>query len=100
MELLYTPTSPYSRKVRVVAAELDIPLELAKIQRGVAVLAELVPVLRGPLSVGVIAAACALGYLDLRLPAFDWRVAAWQLAAWSDEFADRPSMRSTRHPSG
>jgi glutathione S-transferase len=195
MKLLYTPTSPYSRKVRVVAAELGVLLELEesqphdadslvarrnplvkvptlvtddrevvydspvicelldrqgdaprlhgrdlhswlaamrlqaladgimdatvavrleslrpetkrvdpirqleKVQRGVATLEELETTLRGEVSVGVIAAACALGYLDLRLESFNWRALAPQLAAWFATFSKRTSMRTTRHP--
>ncbi len=49
-----------------------------------------------PLSVGTIALACALGYLDLRL-AGRWRDARPGLVAWLDRFAARvPSFEKTR----
>ena len=39
--------------------------------------------------------ACALGYLDLRQPAFGWRERQPGLAAWYAEVAQRPSMLAT-----
>ena len=45
---------------------------------------------------GSITTACALGYLDFRLPDLDWRKRAPGLAAWYAEFAKRPSMQKTR----
>ena len=54
--------------------------------------------LEGELTVGVIAAACALGYLDLRLPDLGWRTVAPELAAWFADFSQRPSMQATLHP--
>jgi glutathione S-transferase len=46
--------------------------------------------------VGVIAAACALGYLDFRFPEDRWRDGRPRLAAWFERFDERPSMRATR----
>ncbi|MDH0648852.1 glutathione S-transferase [Pseudomonas sp. GD03858] len=43
-------------------------------------------------SIGV---ACALGYLDLRQPEFDWRGQCPGLAAWYAEVSQRPSMVAT-----
>lgn len=51
--------------------------------------------LDGPLDIGVIATACALSYLDFRLPADTWRPLAPGLAEWLDAFAQRPSMQAT-----
>ncbi|MDZ5604087.1 glutathione S-transferase [Pseudomonas sp. RP23018S] len=39
--------------------------------------------------------ACALGYLDLRQPAFGWRERQPGLAAWYAEVSQRPSMLAT-----
>lgn len=47
---------------------------------------------------GRIAAACALGYLDLRFPAENWRAARPTLAAWYARIAQRPAMRATAPP--
>ncbi|MDG3041174.1 glutathione S-transferase [Roseicyclus marinus] len=51
--------------------------------------------LAGPLDMGQIAVACALGYLDLRHGARDWRAGRPALAAWYATFAARPSMAGT-----
>jgi glutathione S-transferase len=42
-----------------------------------------------------IGVACALGYLDLRQPEFDWRGLYPGLAAWYAEVSQRPSMVAT-----
>ena len=47
-------------------------------------------------SVGCLAVACGLGWLDFRFPEWDWRGARPHLAAWYDVFAGRPSMTTTR----
>jgi glutathione S-transferase len=44
---------------------------------------------------GDIALACALAYLDFRLPKIAWRCAHRTLAAWLDEVRRRPSMQAT-----
>ncbi len=51
--------------------------------------------LAGPVDIGHIALACALGYLDLRFPDRAWRTGRPALAAWAGAFAERPSMRAT-----
>lgn len=52
-------------------------------------------ILDGPLSIGVISVACALGYLDFRLPDRDWRTSHPKLAEWFAGFNDRESMKAT-----
>ncbi|MDW8397099.1 MAG: glutathione S-transferase [Acetobacteraceae bacterium] len=54
-----------------------------------------VPHLSSVLDIGVIAAACALGYLDLRFASLGWREGRAGLSAWYTAFAERPSMRAT-----
>jgi glutathione S-transferase len=54
--------------------------------------------LDGPLDMGQIAVGAALGYLDLRHAARDWREGRPGLAAWDAGFAQRPSMLATRPP--
>ena len=54
--------------------------------------------LTGPLDIGHIATACALGYLDFRHTDRNWRATAPQLAAWFAEFAKRPSFVNTAPP--
>lgn len=46
-------------------------------------------------SVVEIAVGCALGYLDFRFTAFDWRSTRPALAAWYAVFAERDSMAKT-----
>jgi glutathione S-transferase len=48
-----------------------------------------------PFSIGHIAVACALGYLDYRFDAFGWRAIAPRLAEWEAELRKRPSMLQT-----
>lgn len=52
----------------------------------------------GALTIGSIAVACALGYLDLRFAADQWRDQRSILARWYDAFSQRPSMQATRPP--
>jgi len=56
------------------------------------------PHLAGPLDIGQIAVACALGYLDFRHDGRHWRNGRPALAAWNETFAARPSMLATRPP--
>lgn len=54
--------------------------------------------LNGPLDMGQVAVGCALGYLDFRLDARNWREGRAALAAWEAGFAARGSMQATRPP--
>jgi glutathione S-transferase len=56
--------------------------------------------LNGPLDMGQIAVACALGYVDFRHDARNWRKGCDALQAWYGRFAERPSMRATVPPDG
>lgn len=47
------------------------------------------------ISIGQIAVACALGYLDFRFAEEDWREAQPGLVNWYLAFANRPSMQAT-----
>lgn len=51
--------------------------------------------LDGPLTIGAIAVAVALGYLDFRFAHEPWREGRPLLAAWHAAFSDRPSWRAT-----
>ncbi len=42
-----------------------------------------------------IALGCTIGFADMFCEGFDWRDGRPNLSAWYDEFATRPSMRST-----
>jgi glutathione S-transferase len=54
--------------------------------------------LQGRLDMGHIAIGAALGYLDLRHDARNWRGGRDGLAQWYTEFAQRPSMQATQPP--
>lgn len=49
-------------------------------------------------TLGEIAAAAALGWIDLRLSEENWRAQNPVLGAWYEGFAQRPSMRQTAPP--
>lgn len=51
--------------------------------------------LAGPLDMGQIALACALGYVDFRHAARNWRDGRPRLAAWEARMALRPSLMAT-----
>ena len=51
--------------------------------------------LDGAVDIGVITAACALGYLDFRYPDEGWRDTRPGLAEWYATFRERDSMRTT-----
>jgi glutathione S-transferase len=88
----------YEEHVRPAAARSPDWLEAqwAKIDRGLtAVESRWTSHLAGPLDMGQIAMGCALGYLDFRQAARDWRTTRPALAAWWAAFSDRPSLRAT-----
>jgi glutathione S-transferase len=49
-----------------------------------------------PVTIGEIALGCALGFLDFRFPADNWREGRPRLAAWWKVFGERPSMVTSR----
>jgi len=54
--------------------------------------------LKGKPTIGSIATGCALGYLDFRFAAHDWRAKRPKLAKWYAAFAKLPSMKATVPP--
>lgn len=48
------------------------------------------------MDLGVIAMACALGYLDLRFASLEWALKFPRTASWYGLFCQRPSMLATR----
>ena len=48
------------------------------------------------INAGSISLACALSYLDVRMPEIDWRAANAALASWHETFSARPSMLATK----
>jgi len=49
-------------------------------------------------TIGEVAIACAIGYLDLRAPEDGWRSRYPGLAQWLDNFSQRPSLQATKPP--
>jgi glutathione S-transferase len=70
------------RKVRGALAALEIEAEAGE--------------LAGPITIGQITIACALGYLDFRYASEEWRTKHRRLAAWCDEFSKRKSIELTK----
>jgi len=52
----------------------------------------------GPVDIGHVALACALGWVDFRMTGMDWRDRRPKLAAWYDAICARPSMAATAPP--
>lgn len=50
------------------------------------------------LDIGSISVACALGYLDLRFAADNWREGRGKLAQWYAEMAERPEIAESAPP--
>ena len=50
-------------------------------------------------TIGEVTIACALGYLDLRFDALQWRAKCPQTKEWYEQFAALPSVASTAPPS-
>jgi len=53
---------------------------------------------KGAADIGAIAVGCALGYMDLRHGADNWRQGRPNLAKWFEVFSKRPSMSATVPP--
>ena len=67
-----------------------------KIRRTLDVVESHADALDGRVDLATITLGCALGYLDFRLPQFDWRRGRGGLARWYELMATRPSMIATR----
>jgi len=52
--------------------------------------------LAGPLTIGTLTVAIALGYVDFRLADMKWRATRPALAAWEATMVERPSLATTR----
>lgn len=68
----------------------------AALRRSVTALEQELTAWPDSLTLADIAAGCALGYLDLRLPDLAWRAGHDRLAQWFAGLSERPSMRATR----
>ncbi len=75
-----------------------IELQHGKIMRALDALETEAAALDDAVTLGQIAVGCALGYIDLRFPADNWRVGRPGLAKWLEGFAKRPSMAASAPP--
>ncbi|MDH3739163.1 MAG: glutathione S-transferase [Alphaproteobacteria bacterium] len=87
MELTFHEPNALSQK-RIDRQELSVARAIAALESEAAAL-------EGPVTIGQIAVACALGYRDFRFADIDWRTGHPQLASWFATFAERPSMTAT-----
>ena len=46
-------------------------------------------------TIGEISVACAIGYIEFRLPSLDWKSSRPKLSAWYAQFCEYPSMKAT-----
>jgi glutathione S-transferase len=69
--------------------------QMRKIRQSLDALEADVGELSGPLTIGTVTLGCALGYLDFRFADENWRAGRSKLAAWYEDFAQRPSMKAT-----
>lgn len=89
----------YEGRVRPEEMRVDawVDAQWAKVARALDALgARWMSHMYGPIDIGQIAVACALGYLDFRLDARNWREGHDGLAAWYAEFSKRESMAATK----
>ena len=78
--------------------------QCGKIERALSTLADRAEARDGlngeTISLGDVAAGCALAYLDLRHPSIDWRQREPRLARYAEPLLARPSFVSTEPPKG
>ena len=89
----------YEARLRPIDKQYDVWMDAHwdKVSRAVAVINERwMSHLAGPIDMGQIGVACALGYLDLRHDARAWRNDNDALAAWFTAFSARDSMVATK----
>ena len=89
----------YERRIRPedMVYEPWVEAQWAKAERSInAVASDWGDFLEGPLNIGQIGIACALGYVDFRHADRDWRSANPALAEWFAAFSTRPAMEATR----
>ena len=88
----------YERTIRPAEQQSEawIKGQAEKIRSGIAEIEKRADRLRW--SIGGISIACALGYLDLRLPDVKWRDEAPATAKWFAACSARPSMQATVPP--
>jgi glutathione S-transferase len=83
----------------VVEGRQETPNEKARARHMGAILAGLHALERSKFAkdptIGEISVACALGYVDFRLPELDWKSSRPKLSSWYAQFCEYPSMKAT-----
>lgn len=74
------PETARRRQMQAVLATLDV-LERVKFAK--------------PPTIGEITVACAIGYVEFRMPDLDWRSSRPNLSAWYAQICETPSMKAT-----
>ena len=69
--------------------------QATKVTQGLNLLETDAELLAGPINLGQIAIACAIGWLEFRTPIGEIRPARPKLFKWYDAFVERPSMQAT-----
>ncbi len=72
-----------------------IARHLDAVTRGLDALEHAAPKFAEVPTIGEITIACALGYVDFRLPELAWRATRPNLRAWYEKFCEYPSMKAT-----
>ena len=80
--------------VLIAAFDLKVRTTLAVLEKEAEQLAA------SPVTIGTLTVACALGYIDYRFDALQWRTLAPALARWHASFAARPSYQATEPVDG
>jgi len=75
--------------------EPAVEFQLEKVERSLADTESRIDELQGSLNIGILSTACAIGYLNFRFPDQGWRDRNPNLAAWFEDFSQRPSMKDT-----
>ena len=79
-----------SKRAKSKAREIDVASLVSSISAECAAAKQKAP------TIGEIAVACAIGYLDFRLPELNWRDTRPQLRAWYEGFSNYPAMQETQ----
>lgn len=95
MEAVVTIVVERTRRPVAFCYPGQIERQKAKIIRALAAVAEAPPPPQ-PFRIAALTLACALGYLDFRLPELDWRAAHPGLAAFQAAVEGRASLQATR----
>jgi len=84
----YELTEPEERRNpdRIARAQVTINAGLDALER--------VKFAKDP-TIGEISVACAIGYIEFRLPSLDWKSSRPKLSAWYAQFCEYPSMKAT-----